>query len=568
MKFGDFTVFVLFSAVVFGCSGGFCFKLLHFGDDEKEIDQTVIGGDHTIFTHSNWGKILTSSFFFQKTIEVYGEPNIEELNDEIIESWLKIESDLNEKEILKAIENYSNFLNHFSKPNSYKIFSNNAKKIWEHINGKKDSLKGYSLRIKKTNPEILGIDKVDQYAGYLDVENDDKHFFYWFFESRNDPKNDPIILWLNGGPGCSSLTGLFFELGPSSITQELKPKINPFSWNSNASIIFLDQPVGVGFSYSSSDKRIGSTDAAGKDVYAFLELFFLKFPQYSKNKFHIAGESYGGHYVPKFASEIISHQDRSFDLTSVLIGNGMVDPKSQFKSYKPMACGEGGYKQVISDEDCINLEKMIPRCDALSNLCYKYQSAFTCIPAMAYCSKVFDPYSKTGLNMYDIRVPCDPDTKLCYKDIEFVDQYLNLPQVQDALGVEVDEFTSCSDQVGVSFALTGDSFKPFQGYVAELLAKDIPVLIYSGDKDYICNWLGGHFWTEELEWDGEFLFRADDFKKWNTLNENQDAGLVKSASNFTFLRVFDAGHMVPYDKPANALDMLNRWINGDYTFGH
>ena len=160
------------------------------------------------------------------------------------------------------------------------------------IDGKLDS---YSLRTKKVDPKSLGVDKVKQYSGYLDDDEDDKHLFYWFFESRNDPENDPVVLWLNGGPGCSSLTGLFMELGPSSINKKVELVHNPSSWNSNASVIFLDQPVNVGYSYSGSS--VSNTVAAGKDVYALLTLFFKQFPEYAKQPFHISGESYAGHYV-------------------------------------------------------------------------------------------------------------------------------------------------------------------------------------------------------------------------------------------------------------------------------
>lgn len=131
------------------------------------------------------------------------------------------------------------------------------KKNWDAV-VKMEGLEGHQLRVNKiVNPKKLGVDPhVKQFTGYLDNELEDKHFFFWFFESRNDPKNDPVILWLNGGPGCSSLTGLFFELGPSSIDgQKLKPVKNPFSWNSNASVIFLDQPVNVGFSYAGSNSN-------------------------------------------------------------------------------------------------------------------------------------------------------------------------------------------------------------------------------------------------------------------------------------------------------------------------
>ncbi len=139
-----------------------------------------------------------------------------------------------------------------------------------------DLFPNHQLRVKENNPEILGIDTVKQYTGYIDIAEGDKHYFYWFFESRKDPENDPVVIWLNGGPGCSSTTGLFFELGPSSISKDLKPIRNPYSWNSNASVIFLEQPLGVGYSYSSLGAKVSSTDQAAKGFYVFLELFFQK----------------------------------------------------------------------------------------------------------------------------------------------------------------------------------------------------------------------------------------------------------------------------------------------------
>lgn len=192
---------------------------------------------------------------------------------------------------------------------------------FEVLNYKDDN---YGLRVKQSGVESLHLDTVKQYVGYFDVRDVDKHFFYWFFESRNDPANDPILLWLNGGPGCASDTGLFFELGPSFINGSLQPVYNPSSWNSNASIIFLDQPVGVGYSYAGKED-VDTSQKSAKDVYIFLELFFQKFPKFLKNKFHISGESYAGHYIPTIGAEIISHPERSFELSSLLIGNGFVD---------------------------------------------------------------------------------------------------------------------------------------------------------------------------------------------------------------------------------------------------
>lgn len=426
----------------------------------------------------------------------------------------------------------------------------------------------YALRVSQANPEILGLDAVDQYTGYLDVEDLGKHFFYWFFESRNDPENDPVILWLNGGPGCSSATGLFFELGPALINATLQPVHNPFSWNSNASVIFLDQPVGVGYSYTDSEEIL-STAAAAKDVYIFLELFFQKFPQFAQNKFHIAGESYAGHYIPSFASEIINNADRSFDLASVMIGNGITDPLIQAKYYRPMACGEGGYKPVLSEDTCDQMEKDYPKCAVLAKICYDAPSALTCVPATYYCnSKLESPYTETGLNPYDIRKQCADEGGNCYVEMDFMDDYLNLEFVKEAVGASnIDIYTSCDDTVFRNFILSGDEMKPFHHYVAELLDKGVPVLLYEGDKDFICNWLGNHAWSDALEYSQHDFFEVQPLRLWRT-QEGKLAGEVKNYGHFTFLRVYDAGHMVPYDQPENALDMVNRWIAGDYSFGY
>ena len=100
-------------------------------------------------------------------------------------------------------------------------------------------------------------------------------------------------------------------------------------------MIFLDQPVNVGYSYSGGS--VSNTVAAGKDVYALLTLFFKQFPEYAKQDFHIAGESYAGHYIPVFTSEILSHKKRNINFKSVLIGNGLTDGYTQYEHYRPMA---------------------------------------------------------------------------------------------------------------------------------------------------------------------------------------------------------------------------------------
>ncbi|KAK6021773.1 serine carboxypeptidase [Ostertagia ostertagi] len=92
-----------------------------------------------------------------------------------------------------------------------------------------------------------------QFSGYLTAPlYPNNHLFYWFMESQNDPVNDPVVLWLNGGPGCSSLGGLLEELGPFHNNNDNGTTLfeNVYSWNKMANVLFLEAPVGVGFSYT------------------------------------------------------------------------------------------------------------------------------------------------------------------------------------------------------------------------------------------------------------------------------------------------------------------------------
>lgn len=285
------------------------------------------------------------------------------------------------------------------------------------------------------------------------------------------------------------------ELGPSSIDKKIDVKYNPYSWNANASVIFLDQPVNVGYSYSGG--QVSNTVAAGKDVYALMTLFFHQFPQYAKQPFHIAGESYAGHYIPVFASEILSHKNRNINLQSVLIGNGLTDGLTQYPEYRPMACGEGGYKAVLSPNECQAMDNALPRCLSLIERCYDSESVWSCVPASIYCNNaMIGPYQKTGLNVYDISRKCEDSGNLCYPDLGWIAEYLNEDRVKKALGAEVSKYDSCNFDINRNFLFQGDWMKPFHRLVPGIL-KEIPVLIYAGKLDFI--------WYEE------------DFLRWNSL---------------------------------------------------
>eukprot|EP01138_Halocafeteria_seosinensis_P013961 gb/GECG01014256.1/.p1 GENE.gb/GECG01014256.1/~~gb/GECG01014256.1/.p1 ORF type:complete len:226 (+),score=4.95 gb/GECG01014256.1/:1-678(+) len=134
----------------------------------------------------------------------------------------------------------------------------------------------------------------DQYAGYVTVnESHGRALFYWLTESEKNPSEDPLVIWLNGGPGCSSVGGgLMSELGPFYPHENGTLVPNPWAWNQIANLLFIESPAGVGFSYSntSSDYKVGDKRTS-EDLYTFLVRFLQMYPEFQKNPVYISGVS-------------------------------------------------------------------------------------------------------------------------------------------------------------------------------------------------------------------------------------------------------------------------------------
>lgn len=119
----------------------------------------------------------------------------------------------------------------------------------------------------------------------------------------------------------------------------------------------------------------------------------------------------------------------------------------------------------------------------------------------------------------------------------------------------------CKRDINMNFLLAGDWMRPYVDYVAPLLEAGIKVLIYAGDADFICNHFGNKAWTLALEWSGQDAFNAAKDVKW-TARTGKVAGEFRMAGNLGFLRVYEAGHMVPYDQPEHSLEFINTWMHG------
>ena len=151
----------------------------------------------------------------------------------------------------------------------------------------------HAIRIRQQDDALCNSHST-QYTGWLDI--DKRHFFFWYFESRTSPDKDPLVLWLTGGPGGSSMIGLLSELGPCLINEHGNGTVyNKYGWNKEANMLFVDQPAGVGFSYYDDGEPAPSNSfSAAEDMHIFLQIFTSKaFPALKGRAFHISGESYG-----------------------------------------------------------------------------------------------------------------------------------------------------------------------------------------------------------------------------------------------------------------------------------
>lgn len=411
--------------------------------------------------------------------------------------------------------------------------------------------KGRYATLYKNEPTLC--DSVKQYSGYFSISGSDKKYFYWLFESRNDPSSDPTVMWLTGGPGCSSMLALFAENGPCSVNSDgATTSNNTFSWNTRANLLYVDQPPGTGFSQGTYDhNEAGVAD----DMYAFLQALFSALPQYNKS-FFVFGESYAGHYVPAISHRIyVGNRDSEgthINLDGIGIGNGLTDPEIQYKYYADMAYNSTTAPSIISKPVYEAMKIAAPACTAAIHACQN--STLACSIAFLVCNLAeVMPVQTTGINPYDMRIKCEYGN-LCYNFTQ-VEAYLNNADVQKAIGVNR-KWESCNMVVNKLFQ--GDWMKNYQDQIPDLLDAGVRVLIYAGDVDFICNWLGNKAWTLDLDWKGHKAFNAAQDVEWNI--QGTAAGKIRSAQNFTFLQVYQAGHMVPMDQPEAALQMLDQFL--------
>lgn len=398
-----------------------------------------------------------------------------------------------------------------------------------------------------------GTPKEKQIAGHLTVnEHCGDNLFFWFFESQSDPANDPIVIWLNGGPGSSSMLGLFAENGPYKIQDDLSLIDNPYSWNRNANLWVIDQPAGTGLSYveKSKDKNCYTkTEAqATQQLLDGVVQFLSKWPQYQKNDVYIFGESFAGRYIPMLAHAVLLHNQRTerpIRLQGIGVGDGWVAPLIQEATY-----GDYAYAHGLID---LHQKRHVSELYGVCERAVKESGPVSSAESDKICNKIEEYIVKVsgGVNVYDVR---------CTGDYHFpnIARYLDQPSVREALHVSplVGPWEETSEIVA-SILERGE--QDSAAHLFPALFEQLRVLIYNGIYDMDCNFMGTDQWLASIRWSHGEEFNRLARLPWK--DGDQVLGSYRTCGNLTQVLVNGAGHLVPMDQPESALTMLELFLN-------
>ncbi|XP_022768628.1 serine carboxypeptidase-like 13 isoform X2 [Durio zibethinus] len=421
-------------------------------------------------------------------------------------------------------------------------------------------------------------------TGYVGVDDsEDVQLFYYFVKSERNPAEDPLLLWLTGGPGCSAFSGLVFEIGPLNFKADVEyngslPTLvsNPYSWTKVSNVIFIDSPVGTGFSYATNNLAARTGDFKQvHHLHQFLRKWLMDHPDFISSPVYVSGDSYSGIPIPVLAQEISYGNEEGIrpliNLQGYILGNPLTVPNLEANLKIPYAHGMG----LISDElfealkrncggDYQNLDPINEECQKdvqyFSNCISGLQIAQILEPICGFASptpqvigrrRYLDEHHDQEL--LDDEPPTLPPIGCRAYSYLLSNYWANDDNVRKALHIRkgsIGEWQRCN--YGITY--NADVPSSFQ-YHANLSTRGYRALIYSGDHDLLVPFLATQAWIRSLNYP-----IVDDWRPW--MLQGQVAGYTRKYSNrMTFATVKGGGHTAPEYKPAECLAMFKRWIS-------
>jgi serine carboxypeptidase 1 len=396
--------------------------------------------------------------------------------------------------------------------------------------------------------------------GYSNVRTD--AYMFWWLYSKPNITNRPLIIWLQGGPGASSTGfGNFNELGPVDVEQHARNT----TWLNRADLLFIDNPVGTGFSYVNNGAYTTNIDEIAADLLNWAKSWFKTHPTYQRAPLFIFSESYGGKMAAAFAQvlqQAIKKGTVKANLKGVALGDSWISPIDYVNTW-----GQYLYAfSLIGKQSLTELQTQAQICQDYVTQ-QQWHDATSCWSAMESVVE----QNTDNVNFYNVleREGGDGWQQVTSHKIR---QYLkhvkhhrsNDPlddlmngAVREKLGIIPANVTWGGQSQGVFTAQWNDFMKPVIDIVDDLLNKgEIQVIVYNGQLDLICDSIGTEQWVSRLQWADLPAFDASrHLAIRRTDAPSQTALFYKNYKTLTFYWIMRAGHMAPSDSP-NAMDIL------------
>lgn len=401
--------------------------------------------------------------------------------------------------------------------------------------------------------QLADINYVTSYTGFFTVDKQyNSNIFFWYFEAVARPQEAPLLIWLQGGPGASSLFGLFTENGPFNIDENGLPVRRKYSWHLNHNLIYIDNPVGTGFSFTECEKGyVRNETQVGETLYEVMRQFYTLFPHLLDNQLYISGESYGGKYVPAMAYAIhkknnLVNAPLVMNLHGIAIGNGWSDPIHQVNA------GDYLYQLGFIDDHTLEIFHNYEQrgVDLISK--GDYEAAWLLFDELSggdvNGSSIFG--NATGITFpYNYLLQDEPPN--------YLPLLLFNETWRKAIHVGNRSFNSNDGYANnpVQQHLLQDIMVSVAPWIEELL-EHYHVVFYNGQLDLVCPYRQETDHLQHLKWSGAEQYAKAERFIWKVGKEV--AGYAKEAANLVEVLVRDCGHMVPSDKPKWALDLIMR----------
>ncbi|GAB6021026.1 hypothetical protein CHUAL_003663 [Chamberlinius hualienensis] len=383
------------------------------------------------------------------------------------------------------------------------------------------------------------------YSGYFTVNPEyNSNMFFWYFPAEVDPTNAPVVVWLQGGPCSSSMFGLFSENGPFAIDKDFKLYERNYNWGVPFNLIYFDNPVGTGFSFTDDAGVVKNITDVADHLYEALLQFFTLYSELQPLDFYITGESYAGKYIPAISYKIMKENPTAslkINLKGLAIGDGWIDPVTQF-DYGNYLFNVG----LIDKQQRSNFYKK--QIEMVKNI--KAGKWIAATKINRNLTRLYHDYSKMN-DYYNYARTNSPH------DQNYYFPYFKKPEVRKSIHVGNLTFggQNCYPNSEEDYC---KSTKP---WLEALLDNNYRVLLYNGQLDVVCAYYLTINMVDSLRWKGAAKYRNAKRHIWRVdPADKQIAGYVKNVDNFWEIMVRNAGHILPYDQPKAAFDMITRFI--------